>query len=248
MENKRSVTQRDVAKLGKAGEHLVCSDLLIKGYDCFISPDGSSRYDVILDTGKQMLKVQVKTTLKPRYGYTKKKMAEMSNFKKTYSFNVYTRGETKNTIYDACDVDIFALVSMDMKHVAYIPYTARAGNVNFRCPQNRWHHMNERGLILHPKIVELQKSGLSRKEICAQLNITNNTYADYKDHRYLSKGPCAGVYIDEFPIEKCLVFIDENKNNCKDAIMLKRFFHPHLFANNLIYGNKTQVRLRKVGY
>ena len=52
-------------QVGKAGEYLVCADLIIKGFVAFPSEQGLP-YDVLLDTGEKLLKVQVKTTEKPR--------------------------------------------------------------------------------------------------------------------------------------------------------------------------------------
>ena len=52
-------------QIGKAGEYLVCADLIMKGFIAFPSEQGLP-YDVLLDTGEKLLKVQVKTTEKPR--------------------------------------------------------------------------------------------------------------------------------------------------------------------------------------
>ena len=50
-------------QIGKAGEYLVCADLIMKGFIAFPSEQGLP-YDVLLDNGKKLLKVQVKTTEK----------------------------------------------------------------------------------------------------------------------------------------------------------------------------------------
>ena len=52
-------------QIGKAGEYLVCADLIIKGFVAYPSEQGLP-YDIVLDNGKKMLRVQVKTCEKPR--------------------------------------------------------------------------------------------------------------------------------------------------------------------------------------
>ena len=52
-------------QIGKAGEYLVCADLILKGFIAFPSEQGLP-YDVLLDTGEKLLRVQVKTTERPR--------------------------------------------------------------------------------------------------------------------------------------------------------------------------------------
>jgi hypothetical protein len=37
--------------MGKAAEHLVCADLLMKGYNAFLSAQGLP-YDVVIDQGR----------------------------------------------------------------------------------------------------------------------------------------------------------------------------------------------------
>ena len=50
---------------GKAGEYLVCADLILKGFVAFPSEQGLP-YDVLLDTGEKIIRIQVKTTSGPR--------------------------------------------------------------------------------------------------------------------------------------------------------------------------------------
>ena len=48
-------------QIGKAGEYLVCVDLILQGHISFLSEQGLP-YDVIFDYKGRLLKVQVKTT------------------------------------------------------------------------------------------------------------------------------------------------------------------------------------------
>ena len=52
-------------QIGKAGEYLACADLIMKGLVAFPSEQGLP-YDVLVDTGKRLLRVQVKSTTAPR--------------------------------------------------------------------------------------------------------------------------------------------------------------------------------------
>ena len=51
--------------MGKAAEHLVCADLLMKGYNAFLSDQGLP-FDVVIDLGRRLFRVQVKGTAKPK--------------------------------------------------------------------------------------------------------------------------------------------------------------------------------------
>ena len=55
----------DDLQVGKAGEYLVCFDLIMKGFVAYPSEQGLP-YDLVLDTGSKMLKIQVKTTREPK--------------------------------------------------------------------------------------------------------------------------------------------------------------------------------------
>ena len=48
-------------QIGKAGEYLVCADLILKGFVAYPSEQGLP-YDVVLDIDGKLYKVQVKTT------------------------------------------------------------------------------------------------------------------------------------------------------------------------------------------
>jgi len=99
---------------GKAGEYLVCADLILRGYVAFPSEQGLP-FDVICDTGCRLLKVQVKTTRKP--------IPVPQRVKRTdkYCFNVRRCGKGGRRSYQDGDVDLFALVALDSKAIGYLP-------------------------------------------------------------------------------------------------------------------------------
>ena len=49
-------------QLGKAGEHLVCFDLISQGHNAFLADQGLP-YDVLVDLDGSIKRIQVKTSL-----------------------------------------------------------------------------------------------------------------------------------------------------------------------------------------
>lgn len=98
---------------GKAGEYLVCADLILKGYIAFPTEQGLP-YDVMLEAHDRLYKIQVKTTRCP--------MAVPQRVKRTekYCFNVRRCGKGGRRSYRSEEVDIFALVALDSKVIGYV--------------------------------------------------------------------------------------------------------------------------------
>jgi hypothetical protein len=91
---------------GKSGEHLVCFDLIQQGYNAFLADQGLP-YDVIVDTGKQMLRIQVKTVSKKNAG-------------NGYAFSLRS-GKKSNRLISIESIDYMAFVFLDKRIVQYIP-------------------------------------------------------------------------------------------------------------------------------
>lgn len=101
--------------IGRAGEYLVLSDLLLKGHQCFDSGQGVN-YDIVMEKGSKLLKIQVKTT-------KEKKMWLSKTHDKTtpsYFFHIKRCGKHGNKSYKESDFDLFALVMLDIRQVAYL--------------------------------------------------------------------------------------------------------------------------------
>ena len=96
---------------GKAGEYLVRADLILKGFVAFPSEQGLP-YDVLLDTGNKLLRVQVKTTDGVR------SIPQRNKESKAYIFNIKTHGRHRDKINEDCD--LFALVCLDTMKIGYI--------------------------------------------------------------------------------------------------------------------------------
>jgi hypothetical protein len=98
--------------VGKAAEHLVCVDLLMKGYNAFLSDQGLP-YDVVIDLGRQLVRVQVKGTAKPKNPMRGLRISD------GYFFHVRRAGRGHRRVYGDNEFDIYALVALDIYAVAY---------------------------------------------------------------------------------------------------------------------------------
>jgi len=134
---------------GKAGEYLTCADLILKGFVAFPSEQGLP-YDVLLDTGKKLLKVQVKTTATPRM------LLQRSKEQKAYIFNVKRCGKGGAARYTAGEIDLFALVCLDVMKVVYILTDDMPDTINIRVDALRGTHYDEDGIRTFAQVKELQ--------------------------------------------------------------------------------------------
>ncbi len=106
-------------QIGKAGEHLVCYDLILKGFNAFLTDQGLP-FDVLVETSKGLKRIQVKSTTK------------LTTTGK--SFNVYRfsmrRARGQKVRFEIDEVDYFAFVSLSSKKIAYIPIQQMIGKKN----------------------------------------------------------------------------------------------------------------------
>lgn len=98
-------------QMGKAAEHIVVADLILQGYNAFLT-DPSSQYDVIVDHENVLYRIQVKAAT--RSMTTSKMLGPM------YRFGV-RRGCGNNKRYEATGIDFLAFVALDQRKVAYLP-------------------------------------------------------------------------------------------------------------------------------
>lgn len=99
-------------ELGKAAEHLACADLLLHGWTAYATDQGLP-YDVIVDAGDRLLRVQVKSTLCP------KNPQPSSRSTPAYFFNIRRAGKRGKRTYGQSEFDVYALVALDRRAVAY---------------------------------------------------------------------------------------------------------------------------------
>lgn len=145
-------------QIGKAGEYLVCADLILKGFVAFPSEQGLP-YDVVLDTGERLLRVQVKTTERPRI------VPQRINSSRAYIFNIKRAGVKGRTRYDVNEIDIFALVCLDTRDIGYLVNVDMPDTINIRVDSERGNYYDEKGLCDYKRIISLYKTVHNQSEI-----------------------------------------------------------------------------------
>jgi hypothetical protein len=96
-------TINDDHAIGAIGEHMVIIDLLRQGYSAVLAPAGA-RYDVLVDVGSRVLRIQVKSVAKIK-----------THQKKYKSYLFRSRND-----YKLGEFDLVALVATDISTVAYM--------------------------------------------------------------------------------------------------------------------------------
>lgn len=186
MYNKRLTNKFDI---GKAGEHLVCADLCLKGISVSIASE-TLPYDLLLDTGSKILKVQVKTTEQPR------KSNQWRGKSDAYVFSIKRKGSNGSKKYNDNEVDVFALVCLDTKQVGYLKNSDMPTTINIRVDLLRGQYHDEKGLIRLKEIHNLYyNEKLSIREICEKTSVSDSTVRTYlsKDFKpFKTKAPYMG--------------------------------------------------------
>lgn len=145
-------------QIGKAGEYLVCADLILKGFIAFQSEQGLP-YDILLDTGERLLKVQVKTTEKPRI------VQQRAKESLAYVFSIKRAGVNGKTRYEEKEIDLFALVCLDTMQVGYLTNKEMPTTINIRVDSLRGSYYDEKGIADFKKVKELNKKIKNQSEI-----------------------------------------------------------------------------------
>ena len=163
-------------QVGKAGEYLVCADLILKGFIAFPSEQGLP-YDVVLDIGGKMLRVQVKTTSKPLI------VPQRAKDMVAYQFGVKRAGKNNKKIYSTSDFDIIALVCLDTMEIGYLLNKEMPSTINIRVDALRGSYYDEKGLQDYHTALDLSKIIKSQTEIAKKMGISISQV-----NRYLKKG------------------------------------------------------------
>jgi len=159
-------------QIGKAGEYLVCADLILKGFIAFPSEQGLP-YDVLLDNGKRILKIQVKTTNGLRI------VPQRNIESKCYIFNVKRHGKNNKQRYESTEIDLFALVCLDTKKIGYIINSEMPETLNIRADELRGTHYDEKGIIDYKNAVKLHETIKNKSKIANMIGIDSATVNRY---------------------------------------------------------------------
>ena len=102
---------------GKAAEHLVCADLILQGLNAFLADQGLP-YDVVVDDGSRLLRVQVKSASRPMTAGR----SGSDHRREFYRWN-FRRAKRPKRV-SASEIDYAALVALDVRMIAYVPVAA----------------------------------------------------------------------------------------------------------------------------
>lgn len=151
-------------QIGKAGEYLVCADLILKGFIAFPSEQGLP-YDVLLDTGEKLLKVQVKTTEKARLIQQRNKPTL------AYIFSIKRAGANGKTRYQEKEIDLFALVCLDTMKIGYLTNKEMPTTINIRVDSLKGTYYDEKGIEDYGRVIELNKTGKTMTQMAKETNL-----------------------------------------------------------------------------
>jgi len=115
-------------EIGKAAEHLVCADLILHGFRCYLSDQGLP-YDVVVDLDGNLIRIQVKATCFPRDVNSQGRAERIA-----YSFPVRRRGKSQKGRLSTKECDIVALVALDIQAIAYLPIASVGTTCQLMCP------------------------------------------------------------------------------------------------------------------
>jgi hypothetical protein len=179
----------DEAKLGRAGEYLVCADLLLRDYNAFICDSGLP-YDVLVEDGNNLIKIQVKTT--------SKLITHRSEQSPFYLFHVRRMGKGGRKSYTNDVIDIIALVAIDVKQIAYIPIADAKKSMSFRSETLKGQYRGEKDKKL--EILKLKEDGFTYKQTAEKLEM-DDKYV-WRVYHGQEQKHVLGRYITDFPFEK----------------------------------------------
>lgn len=112
---------------GTAAEHLVCADLLLSDYRAFLA-DQNCPYDVAVDLGGRLVRLQVKATRQQR------PIPQRSEHIPAYMWHVRRAGKGGRRVYETGAFDLLALVALDIRQTAYLPPSDHRQTVHIRPP------------------------------------------------------------------------------------------------------------------
>lgn len=162
----------DKFQLGKAGEFITCADLTLKGFDVSLAGE-TLPYDLLLDTGRRILKVQVKTT------ETHRTTNQWRGVSGAYVFGIKRKGYNGKKRYGDNEVDIFALVALDTMQVAYIKNENMPTTINIRVDEFKGEYHDEKGMTKQREAIKLKENGFTVREICEKINLGDTSVRNY---------------------------------------------------------------------
>ena len=149
---------------GKAGEYLVCAEIILRGHTAFLSEQGLP-FDVVADVNGRLLRIQVKTTRGPRA------IPQRANHTAGYLFHIKRCGKGGAQTYGAGDVDIFAMVALDTRDMGFIPASKARQTMIFRSTALKGQYFDEVLKVRCDKIRALHAQGMIGSAIAKEMGL-----------------------------------------------------------------------------
>ena len=181
--------------IGVAGEHLVCFDLIAKGFTAFMTEQGLP-YDLIADINGKLTKIQVKTTR------THSATAQRKNHYPSYTFNIRKCGKGGRSFYSSDDVDLFALVCADTRQIGYVAMSDMPSTLSVRVDEFKGKYLNEVQEARAHKVLDLKSQGVTNTEIGKIVGMDKSVVGRVVNGE--SKKTDHGVYFSDLTLEKAL--------------------------------------------
>lgn len=118
----------EALRVGRAAEHLVCADGLMRGWNAFLAGQGTP-YDVVFEKDAKLVRVQVKAAQHPRNVNSTGKNPRIA-----YSFAALRRGRNgEGPRLTRNEADLFACVALDVGVIAYLPVADCSSTIQLEC-------------------------------------------------------------------------------------------------------------------
>jgi len=129
------IKKKDTIGPATASAHIVCADLILAGHRAMLASEGLP-YDVVLDTGDRLYRIQVKCTSKAVHRYGRRPgLGLLYCFLTTRNHRPEIHGAKADVRqYDESEIDILACVALDIKIVAYFRLSGRFSGVMLLYP------------------------------------------------------------------------------------------------------------------
>lgn len=171
---------------GKAGEYLVCADLILSGHIAFPSEQGLP-FDVVAEVCGRLIRMQVKTTR------TVRSIPGRDKHQPGYLFHIKRNGKGGKKTYSPGAVDLFALVALDSKEIGYLAPADVSQTMIFRSPFLEGNYLDEKHAERATRIKELRAGGMSFRRIAEEVGVDSayafrvcqGTSGQARAHRYL---------------------------------------------------------------
>lgn len=188
---------------GIAGEYLVCFDLAMSGYKAFPSDQGLP-FDLVLEHQDKLLKMQVKSSIRPR---TTNQRGEQPP---VYIFGTMVRGKQGKKRYDANCVDIFALAGLDERAVGYVARKDIKSTMQIRSEMFRGEYQSEAVDERIRESIQMQRMGATNAQIARHFDVSSSQI--HKDLSGISRTNTRGLYFRDLTIERALSRLAMRRN------------------------------------